>query len=529
MIRLPRWKVIACIIAVLFGAMFSLPNVLPPAALAQVPAWLPHQKINLGLDLQGGAHLLFEVDTVELKAERLTALTEDARTNLQDKHIQFSGLAAAGDAVSVRITDPTQMDTALKALQGLGQPLPNGVGGRDVTVTQGADQHIVLTISSQAMAQEAVLAVSQSIETIRRRVDAMGTREPTIIRQGTDRIVVEAPGESDPERLRTVIGQTAKLTFQMVDDSVSADDMAAKRVPPGSELLPEEGPETQLMVRRKALVSGDMLVAASQGFDQYGKPSINFRFNSQGARRFADATIQNVNKRFAIVLDNKIISAPTIQTPITGGSGEITGNFSVESANDLALLLRSGALPAPLKLIDQRTVSAALGQDSILKGQISLAIGAAAIFVFIIAAYGLFGVFAAIALLINGLMLVAALSMTQATLTLPGIAGLVLTLAVAIDANVLIYERMRDESRSGRSLMASIEHGYSLAYPSIADANITSLIAALIMFQFGSGPVRGFAWTLSIGVLTSVFTAILVTQVLIGWWFRLARPKKLPI
>ncbi len=528
MIRLPRWKVIACIAAVLFGVLFTLPNVLPANIMAAVPSWLPHQKLNLGLDLQGGSYLLYEVDTAALKAERLTNLTEDVRTNLQDKHIAFSGLGAANGAVSVRITDPAQVEDAFKALQGLGQPLPNG-GGRDVTVQTGPDQHIVLSLSNQAMAEEAVQAVSQNIEVIRRRVDALGTREPTIIRQGTNRIVVEAPGESDPERLKTVIGQTAKLTFQMVDDSVTPDDMVAKRIPPGSVLLPEEGPETQLVVRRRAVVAGEMLVSASQGFDQNGRPSINFRFNGQGARRFANATIQNVGKRFAIVLDNKIISAPTIQTPITGGSGEITGNFTVETANDLALVLRSGALPAPLKVQEQRTVGAELGADAIRAGQISLAIGAAAIFVFIILAYGLFGVFAAIALVVNGLMLIAALSFSQATLTLPGIAGLVLTLAVAIDANVLIYERMRDESRSGRSLMASIEHGYSLAYPSIADANLTSLIAALIMFQFGSGPVKGFAWTLSIGVLTSVFTAILVTQVLIGWWLRLARPKKLPI
>ena len=529
MLRLPRWKVIACTLAVLFGVLFSLPNVLPASALAALPGWLPHQKINLGLDLQGGAHLLFEVDTVQLKAARLTNLTEDVRSNLQDKHIPFSGLAAANGVVAVRITDPTQVDAALKALEPLGQTSATNTVGREVTLARGPDQQLVLTLSNQAMAQEAVLAVSQSIETIRRRVDAMGTREPTIIREGTNRIVVEAPGESDPERLKSVIGQTAHLTFQMVDDSVSAEDIQAKRVPPGSVLLPEDGPEGQLVVRRRALVSGEMLTSASQGFDQYGKASINFRFNGQGAHRFANATIENVGKRFAIVLDNKIISAPTIQTPITAGSGEITGNFTVDSANDLALLLRSGALPAPLKLIDQRTVSAGLGADSIQRGSTSLMIGAVAIFVFIIAAYGLFGVFAAIALVVNGLMMVAALSMTQATLTLPGIAGLVLTLAVAIDANVLIYERMRDESRAGRTLIASLEHGYSLAYPSIADANITSLIAALIMFEFGSGPVKGFAWTLSIGVMTSVFTAILVTQVLIGWWFRLTHPKKLPI
>lgn len=529
MIRLAKWKVVLTALAVVFGVLFTLPNILPASTLASLPAWVPHQKLNLGLDLQGGSYLLLEVDTAALKREKLNNLVEDVRSTLRDKKIVFSDLGLVNDQVLVRVTDPAQVEQAYRELSTLGQQLPRG--GRDVTVQTAPDQRIKLFISDQAMAQESIQAVKQNIEIIRRRVDALGTREPNIVQQGADRIVVEAPGESDPERLKEVIGKTAKLTFQMVDDTVSPEDAAAGRVPPGSILLGEDagGSESQLVVKRRALVSGEMLTNATAQYDQYNRPAIGFRFNGQGARRFAEATSQNVGKRFAIVLDNRIISAPTIQEPITGGQGQITGQFTLDYANNLSLMLRSGALPAPLKVQEQRTVGAELGADAIRAGQISLAIGAAAIFVFIILAYGLFGVFAAIALIVNILLLLGLLSVTQATLTLPGIAGLILTLAVAVDANVLIYERMRDEARSGRSVTASLDHGYSLAWPSIADANLTSLIAALMMFQFGSGPVKGFAWTLSIGVFTSVFTAIVITQVLIGWWFRAAKPKSLPI
>ena len=525
MIRLTRWKVALCIVSAVFGLLFTLPNIVPAGVL---PSWMPHQKLNLGLDLQGGSYLLLEVDTAAIKVERLNNLVEDARTTLRENRIGFSDLGRQGDAVTLTITDPNQLNAARQELSKLGNALQ--AGGRDVVVTVGSDRHVRLSLSEQAMAEESVQAVKQNIEIIRRRVDQLGTREPTIVQQGQNRIVVEAPGESDPERLKNVIGKTAKLTFQMVDDTVTPEDMAANRVPPDSVILPsEERQESQLALKRRILVAGEMLVNASPGYDQYNRPSINFRFNGQGARRFADATAQNVGKRFAIVLDNKIISAPNIQEPITGGSGQITGNFTLQEANDLALLLRSGALPAPLKVQEQRTVGAELGQDAIRAGQTSTIVGAAAIFVFIVLAYGLFGWFAAAALVVNGLLIVALMSITQATLTLPGIAGLILTLAVAVDANVLIYERARDEARAGRSPMAAMDAGYSRAMSTIIDANLTSLIAALIMFQFGSGPVRGFAWTLSIGILTSMFTSILITQVLIGWWFRLVKPKTLPI
>jgi preprotein translocase subunit SecD len=316
----------------------------------------------------------------------------------------------------------------------------------------------------------------------------------------------------------------------MVDETVPPEQAAAGRVPPQDELLPSDNPaEPKVLVERRVLVSGDQLVDARAAYDQYNRPVVSFRFNGVGAKRFGDATTQNVHRRFAIVLDGKVLSAPVINEPIPGGSGQISGNFTTESANDLSVLLRAGALPAPLITQEQRTVGAELGADSVRAGAISLGIGAVAIFIFIILAYGLFGIFAAVALIVNILMLVATLTVTQATLTLPGIAGLILTLAVAVDANVLIYERMRDEAREGRPPLMALTNGYRLAMVSIFDANVTTLISAIIMFSLGAGPVKGFAWTLGVGVLTSLFTALLITQVLIGWWFRATRPKQLPI
>jgi len=526
MIQPRLWKIALVTAALLFGVVFTLPNLLPEGAL---PGFMPNQKLNLGLDLQGGSYLLYEVDTDALKQEQMTNLVEDVRRTLQDAGITFSGLGQAKGGVSVRITDPAKVDAALDAVSKLAQPVGN-TPIKDLTFVRAPDQSIEIQQTPQAFQASVAKAVDQTIEIINRRIDALGTREPSITRQGTNRIVIEAAGLSDPEKLKAVIGKTAKLTFQMVDDAVPPADVAAGHVPPEDMVLPSDDHISETYVlQRRPVVTGEMLVSAQQGFDENGQPDINFRFNSQGARRFGDATTQNIGKKFAIVLDGRVIEAPRINGAITTGSGQITGNFTDDSASQLALLLRSGALPAQLKVDEQRTVGAELGADAVRSGTIALAIGAGAIVVFIVLAYGLFGLFAAAALAINVLLIVAFMSMTQATLTLPGIAGLILTLAVAVDANVLIYERMRDEARAGRSLILAIDSGYRLAWPSIMDANVTTLISAAIMFQFGSGPVKGFAWTLSIGVLTSVFTAILVTQVLIGWWFNFAKPKKLPI
>ncbi|KRB40095.1 MAG: protein translocase subunit SecD [Pseudomonadota bacterium] len=532
MMNLSRWKVAAVVLSVIFGVLFTLPNVLPQSVRDSLPAFLPKQTLNLGLDLQGGSQLLLEVDTDALRAERLTNLVEDVRTQLREANIPFAELRQVNGEVTVLINDPAQVNTAVNKLRtSVGAALAGVPGGRDVAISSTGGGRIRLAFVPEALNAEAAKAVDQSIEIIRRRIDELGTREPTIVRQGVNRILVQAPGESDPERLRAVIGQTAKLTFQMVDDSVTPEEAAAGRIPPGSEALPSaDGSVGSYLVKKRALVTGEMLTDAQQAFEpQTGQPVVSFRFNSQGARRFGDATAQNLGKRFAIVLDGKVISAPVIQSAITGGSGQISGSFTPQSANELAILLRAGALPAPLNVEQQSTVGAELGADSIRAGVISLAIGGVAIIVFIVLAYGLFGVFAAIALIVNVLMILGIMSFTQATLTFPGIAGLILTLAVAVDANVLIYERIRDEAHAGRTPMSALEHGYSRALVSILDANITSAISALIMFQFGSGAIRGFAWTLLIGVITSVFTAVIITQVLIGFWFRAKKPKELPI
>jgi preprotein translocase subunit SecD len=531
MMKVSRWKVAVVILAVLFGVFFTLPNVLPAKMRSQLPGFLPQKTLNLGLDLQGGSYLLMSVDTQALRKERLTNLLEDARTTLSAKDIAFTDLGQVNGAITVRITNPTQIPAAQNELRKtVGAPSQGG-GPAEVVISQGADQRLLMTFSQQAFDAEVARAVEQSQEIIRRRIDQMGTKEPNIQRQGKDRIMIAAPGESDPERLRNIIGQTAKLTFQMVDETASPADLAAGRVPPGSVLLPStDGIAPNYVVKKRAVVTGEMLTDAQPGFDQQsGGALVSFRFNGIGARRFGDVTRENLGKRFAIVLDNKVISAPVIQSAITGGSGQITGHFTSESANDLAVLLRAGALPAPLKVEQQQTVGAELGADAVKAGAISLGIGAAAIFVFIILAYGLFGVFAAIALFVNVLLILGLMSMTQATLTFPGIAGLILTLAVAVDANVLIYERVRDEAHAGRTPIMALEHGYSRALISIVDANITSAISAIIMFQFGSGPIRGFAWTLLIGVVTSVFTAVVITQLLIGIWLRAKKPKALPI
>jgi len=531
MLSLSPWKIIAVTLSVVFGLLFTLPNVLPASTVAAMPGWLPHQRLNLGLDLQGGSYLLMEVDTDALNKERLGVLLDDMRSKLREAQIETTAPVAAASFVSLRVTDPAKVDAAYDLLnKQLGGKLSNGQ--RDTVVTRQPNQVLQAAFAPGAADQAARDAVTQSIEKIRRRIDLLGTKEPAITQQGTSRIVIEAPGEGDPEKLKAVIGKTAKLTFQMVDvDPAAAEDLAAGQIPPDDEYLPsDDGYRPGYLVKKRALVTGEMLTNAAFVTDsQSGRPAVSFAFNSDGAKRFGKATSENVGKPFAIVLDKRIISAPNIQTPILAGNGQITGNFTPETATTLAIQLKAGALPAPLKVEEQRTVGAELGADAVKAGEVSLAIGAAAIFAFIIVAYGMFGVYAAIALVVNVMMMIGALSMTQATLTLPGIAGLILTMAVAVDANVLIYERMRDEANAGRAPMAAADTGYRRAMVSILDANVTTMISALIMFQFGAGPVKGFAWTLSIGVVTSVFTAIVVTQLLIGLWFRLARPKALPI
>ncbi|THD59420.1 protein translocase subunit SecD [Phenylobacterium sp.] len=533
MMNSSRVRVFFVVIATILGLLFTLPNLLPANVRDRLPAFMPKSTLHLGLDLQGGSYLLYSVDTVALRDERLTNMAEDIRTQLHDKNIAFTDLAVVSGQIGLRITDPAQVTDAANALrQTVGAPLAGVPGGRDVTVTPGADQRLLVAFVPEAFDAEASKAVEQNIEVIRRRVDTTGAKEINPVRQGKNRIVIEAAGENDPEKLKSLIGQTAKLTFQMVDDGAAQEDIAAGRIPPGDELLAStDGIAPSYIVKKRSVVTGEMLTNASPGFDQQsGGSVVEFRFNGLGSRRFGDTTRQNIGKRFAIVLDKKVISAPVIETAITGGSGRITGHFTPESANELSVLLRAGALPAPMKVEEQRSVGAELGADAVKAGTISAVVGLVATMVFMLLIYGfLFGGISLIALGVNALMIIGVMSFTQATLTLPGIAGLILTLAVAVDANVLIYERMRDELRSGKSLISSMDAGFARAWGTIFDANMTHVFSAVIMFNLGSGPVKGFAWTLLIGVFTTVFSAVLVTQVLLAWWFKAARPKTLPI
>jgi preprotein translocase subunit SecD len=534
MIQVTRWKIIVVSLAVLFGVLFTLPNLLTPAQLKQLPGFLPHQTLHLGLDLQGGSYLMYEVDMKALKKERLTSLTEDVRKKLNDENIGAAEPVIDGDAVRVQITDPTKTGQALSALTTLSQPLADSPTVREFLVAPGPNNTVVFTMPDQAVKAEGVAAVKRSIGIILKRIDKSGARQPSVVSQGLTRIVIEAPGESDPEKIKELVGRTAHLTFQMVDQSMSVEEAQATHAPPGSIVLPlddKNSPAKFILVKKRVVVSGDDLTDAHYELDpEKNQPAIAFSFNGKGSEKFGNATLVNVGKPFAIILDDRVLEAPNIQTPIMNGHGQITGSFTPESASELAELLRNGALPARLIVQEQRTVGPGLGAEAVQAGEISVAIGAVLIVAFVMLSYGgLFGGVSVIGLVVNGLMMLGALSLTQATLTLPGIAGLILTLAVAVDANVLIYERMREEARAGRPPMSAADHGFSRAIITIIDANLTTLTAAVIMLWFGAGPVRGFAWTLSIGVFTSVFSAVMVSQVLLGLWLKFARPKKLPI
>ncbi len=528
MIHLSRWKVILLALSLVFGLLFAYPNLLTPAQRNALPGWLPKSVLNLGLDLQGGSYLLLEVDVPAMREKRLTNLGEDARTVLGEEQVGITSIARQHDGVVINLSNPDQMDAALEAMRGLVRT-GGGVAPDRTVQRQGADR-IRYAFTEATMRSMAADAVTQSIEVVRRRLDKTGTKEISITRQGAERIVIQAPGQSDPEELERLIGQTAQLTFQMVvDDRNALQEALAGAVPPDAEVLFGEG-GTPYLVKRRILVSGENLTKAGVGEDQNRQVAIDFRFDGVGTRRFAEATAANIGKPFAIILDGKVISAPTINSAIPTGSGQITGSYTIETASEFVNLLNGGALPAPLKVEERRTVGAELGADAIQNGKISAAIGFIIIVVFMLLAYGfLFGGISVIGLVLNGLLILACMSLTGAALTLPGIAGLILTFAVAVDANVLIYERMRDEARAGRSVIASMDAGFSKAMTTIIDANITTLAAAAIMFFAGAGPVRGFAWTLAIGVFTSVLSAVLVSQVMLALWLKAAKPKKLPI
>lgn len=526
MLHFERWKIIVVVLTCLAGVLFTLPNFFAKETVEKWPWWMPHKQLPLGLDLQGGAHLLLAMDTKELEKDWLNTLRDDARRQLREAKVGFTGLGVVGSAVQVKITKPEDMDKAVTALKKLIQPIGSSIiggGGNDITVATTAPDTITITPTPQGMQHRVSSAASAAIETVDRRVNALGTSESTVVRQGSDRILVQFPGLQDTKQLKELIGQTAKLTFHAVHPSITADEAKQTRAPLGYKVYPSSDAEggRNYLLQESPIVSGEDLTDAQPGFDQRtNEPIISFRFNQSGARKFGNYTKDNVGQPFAIVLDNKVLSAPVIREPILGGSGQISGQFSVDSANTLAVQLRSGALPTKLTIVEERTVGPSLGADSIEAGKLAGLVGCLATAILTIVAYGTFGVFAVIGLIVHGFLIVALMTMIGTTLTLPGIAGFVLTIGMAVDANVLIYERIREELRAGKSPIAAIDQGFQRAWITILDSQLTTLAAAIIMFWLGSGPIRGFAVTLTIGILTSVFAAVTVTRLLVSLWIK---------
>ncbi len=534
MLYFARWKIALILVVVIGGIIATLPNFFSKETVANWPNWMPKQRIVLGLDLQGGAYLLYEVDQQDYIQSRLRSLVSDVRkAMLENPRIGYTGLGIQGEGVQLRIRDLDRLDDAQKRLEALRNPLSSSLlGGSSVfefDLTVGTDGLARFTYSPAGLQQRVRGIVSQSIEVIDRRINELGTTEPSIQRQGDDRILVEAPGLGDPARLKAIVGQTAQLTFHLVQGTINGAETQAPQ--PGTIVVPsEETPGLSYVLADVPLMTGEDLVDAQASFDrQTNAPVVNFRLSTAGAQKFGTVTQQNVGKLFAIVLDDKVISAPRIREPILGGSGQISGNFTVQSANDLAILLRAGSLPAKLTIVEERTIGPSLGANSIRAGVIAAIVATAAIVIFMLVCYGILGAFADIALIANNFLMIGILTALGATLTLPGIAGIVLTMGMAVDANVLIYERMREEAHAGRSTIAALDTGFTKAYGTIINSHLTALIAAIALFWVGSGPIRGFAVTLSIGIISTLFTAYLVTRLIVSIWVRTARPKEVPL
>lgn len=511
--------------ACILGALLCIPN------LARAPApWLPWRQVHLGLDLQGGSYLLMQVDMNAVIKQRLNGLIGSIRQALVNREIFYRTIQAepTQNRVAVQLQDPTRLNDALAALQ----PLVSTEGALstpDLVLSSTPGGQIDLTLSEVALRSRAAAALQQSIEIVRRRIDATGVVDPQVAQEGESRIVVQLPGIGDPERIKQLLGETAHMTFQLVDET--ANPASAAPPPPGVSYLPmQDNPNQKIAVYDRVDVDGGDLTDARAGTDQQtGQWVVNFTFNSVGARRFADVTRSNVGRRFAIVLDNKVISAPVIREPILGGRGQISGNFTAASASDLALLLRAGALPAPLTVIEENSIGPELGADSIRAGAIALGVGFLLVVGFMGFFYGLLGWFANVCLVVNLVLMLAIMSLLQATLTLPGMAGILLTLGMAVDANILINERVREEQRNGRPPLQALEHGFQRAYRTIFDSNATAFLAHVMLFIFGSGPVRGFAVTITVGIATSLFTAWMLTRLLVSRWYIATRPRLLPV
>jgi preprotein translocase subunit SecD len=530
MLDFPRWKVWLIGIVIAFGVLLSVPSLIAGTPLDDKwPGWLPHYKISLGLDLAGGSHLLLEADAADAQKTRVQAMEDSVTTELRrDPRIEIGDISTSGGKLSFLVRDPTQVDAAVDRMRNLTKPVAL-TGNRDWDVSVVDSTRVVLTPTASGTAQALKDAMTVARDVVRRRIDPGGTKEITVVTEGGNRILVEVPGVEDPEALKKLIGQTARLEFKLVDTTANPVEVQQGRAPPGSEVLPMADGSGFIAVQRRVMVSGDQLTDAKQSFDQDGRPDIDITFNSSGARRFGRVTQENVNKPFAIILDGKVLSAPNINEPILGGRAQIMGSFTVQSAHDLAVSLASGKLPVKLNVIEERTVSAELGQDSIHKGVIASVVSVFGVIIFMLVTYGRFGVYANIALVVNAFLILGIMALFNATLTLPGIAGCILTIGAAVDANVLINERIREEIRRGRRLMDAVETGYREAFRAIFDANVTHVISAALMAYFGSGPVRGFAVVLMIGVITSVFTAVYFTRMLVVLWLRRARPRVLHI
>jgi preprotein translocase subunit SecD len=529
-LEFPRWKVWLIGIVIAIGVILSIPSLIANSPLADHwPKWLPNSKISLGLDLAGGSHLLYEADARDAQKTRVQAMEDSVATELRrDPRIAIGDISTSGGKLSFMVRDPTQVDAAVERMRALTRPVAL-TGNRDWDISVVDSTRIVLTPTASGTAQALKDAMGTARDVVRRRIDPSGTKEITVVTEGGNRILVEVPGVEDPEALKKLIGQTARLEFKLIDLSASQQDAQQGRAPPGSQVLPLADGTGVMVVKRRVMVSGDQLTDAKQSFDQNGRPDISITFDSAGARRFGRVTQENVGKPFAIILDDKILSAPVIESPILGGQAQITGNFTVQSAHDLAVSLASGKLPVKLVPIEERTISAELGQDSIHKGVIASIISVVGVIIFMLVTYGRFGVYANIALVVNAFLILGIMAVFNATLTLPGIAGFILTIGAAVDANVLINERIREEIRRGRRLLDAVETGYKEAFRAIFDANVTHVISAAIMAYFGSGPVRGFAVVLLIGVVTSVFTAVYFTRMLVALWIRRTRPRELHI
>ena len=527
MLNFSRWAVAAILLPLLIGVLCAVPSFLPDATVAKLPHFM-QTRVNLGLDLAGGSHLLLEASTQDVAKQRLVNMEEQVRTELRrgDPRIAIGDISSRDGKLSFMVREPSQVDAAVERIR----PLTQGAGltgQRDFNVEVVNSSTITITPTQAGVNAAVKSAMEVATEVIRKRIDEMGTREPTIQQQGANRILVQVPGLQDPKALKNLLGQTAKLEFKLVDTSANPSEVAQGRAPVGSEVLPyptNPSGVPVIAVKRQVMVSGEDLTDATQGYSQTNEPIDNIRFNGSGGRKFGQVTSQNVNRPFAIILDGKVLSAPNINEPILGGSAQISGSFTVESANQLAIALRSGKLPVALTVVEERTVGPGLGADSIRAGLIASIVAVVAVAAFMFMSYSRFGMFANIAVTINILVILGVMGMLGATLTLPGIAGFVLTIGTAVDANVLIYERIREERRRGRGVVQAIEFGYKEASRTIFEANVTHAIAGGIMLALGSGPIKGFAIVLLIGIATSVFTAVTFTRLLVADWVRRKRP-----